>query len=98
MKDYLIGVISWSSLLMTRRWSRVLLGTLALRHFLCSWLASPFSPTRIAETFIYMTDSAALAFLYSELSLTLDPKISDVGGNITLLQVIYIFSFLFNES
>jgi hypothetical protein len=59
MKDYLIGVISWSSLLMTRRWSRVLLGTLALRHFLCSWLASPFSPTRIAETFIYMTDSAA---------------------------------------
>jgi len=31
-----------------------------------------------------------LAFIYSHLSLTTDPKISVVGGYITLLKIIFI--------
>ena len=102
-----IGVISWSSLVMRRRWrSRRLLGPCALRRFCCSWLAlSPFSPTNVHMIWLtalqdldtvheWSWGGMTLAFLYFQLSLTTDLKINNVGGYMTLLEVIFFSSFL----
>ena len=56
MKDCWICVISWRSLHQTRttrRRSSVLLGPPALRRFCCSWLTTPFLPTRTAEALVW---------------------------------------------
>ena len=51
--ERLLNKCNWRILLMMmRRRSRVLLGPHALRRFCCSWLATPFLPTRNVEALV----------------------------------------------